>query len=118
MGHRRPRRAIGDRDVGNFIDPRPHASTVPLEAGQSVVIILASDGIWDAMLPSAVDAVVRGAAPIESSAIARVVCQTALSTRHAYSSQGDEVPIDDTTVVIMKVEHSDDPFTDSGNPCC
>jgi len=51
-------RAIGDSDVGRFIEPRPFAHTVALPA-EPCCIVVCSDGVWDAMLPADVDAVAR-----------------------------------------------------------
>ena len=102
-------RAIGDRDVGHFIEARPYAQTVELPAGESCMVAICSDGIWDAMVPSAVDALLRGMISHPVDVGARTVCKSALATRHAYSSNGDEIPIDDTTVVLMRILDADDP---------
>lgn len=110
-------RAIGDRDVGTYIEPRPHASTVALPASESCVIIIASDGVWDAMLPSAVDAIARVSMTNPANVSARLICASACAQRHAYSSSGDELPIDDTTAVVIRIEDDDDPIkVESG--CC
>ena len=111
-------RAIGDRDVGAFIEPRPHVQTVPLQEGESCAVVLCSDGIWDALLPSAVDALVRGMMTSSAETCARIVCDSALQSRHAYSSEGDSVPIDDTTVVVMRIEHAEDSLERSNANGC
>jgi serine/threonine protein phosphatase PrpC len=103
-------RAIGDRDIGVFIDARPHAVTVALPPAESCAVVLASDGIWDAMLPNAVGALARGTLGAAPSTSARIICMQALATRHAYSSDGDEVPIDDTTCVVLHLLDEDDPI--------
>lgn len=52
-------RAIGDRDVGKLIDANPAVLTVPLPAAETCSIIICSDGVWDALKPTAVDAQAR-----------------------------------------------------------
>lgn len=70
------------------------------------------------MIPGAVDAVVRSTFNLNPRSSARLVCAEALLQKHAYSSDGDEVPIDDTTVVVMRIEHADDPLSAKPKPCC
>ena len=91
--------------------------TTPLPVDESCVIIVGSDGLWDALLTPAVDALVRGTMANGPDSSSRIMCEQALTTRHAYSSDGDEQPIDDTTVVCMRVEHGDDPFK-AEEACC
>ena len=47
------------RDIDHttsYIDAKPFAQTVRLPAGQTCCVVVASDVVWDALLPSAVDA--------------------------------------------------------------
>ena len=39
-----------------------------------------------------------------------------LLTRHAYSNDGDAVPKDDTTCVVIRIEHESDPVSIA--TCC
>ena len=111
-------RVVGDRDVGAFIEPRPHACTVPLPPGESCSVLICSDGVWDAMLPGAVDGVARSTLCLPPGVSARLVCNAALAQKHAYSSEGDEIPIDDTTVIVLRIEDEDDPLSGTSKPCC
>ena len=81
-------------------------------------MVLCSDGVWDAMFPNAVDAVVRSTIMLPPNIAARLVCNAALCQKHAFSAEGDEIPIDDTTVVVMRVEHPDDSLSAKGKACC
>ena len=98
--------------VGNFIEARPFAQTISMPGGESCVVVICSDGIWDALLPNAVDALARAMLANLPSTFAQHLCTAALTQRHAYSSDGDEVPMDDTTVVVMRLEDPDDPIKD------
>jgi len=101
-------RAIGDRDVGDFIEPRPHARTFKLPASESCSIVICSDGVWDALLPEAVDTLVRSTMANGPDVAANLVVRSSLTQRHAYSNDGDEIPKDDTTCVVLKIEDPDD----------
>jgi serine/threonine protein phosphatase PrpC len=46
-------RAIGDRDCGPWLSPVPNIQTMPLLEAHSLVVI-ASDGVWDALPPQKV----------------------------------------------------------------
>ena len=46
-------RAIGDRDCGPWLSPVPNIKTMPLLEADSLVV-LASDGVWDALPPQKV----------------------------------------------------------------
>jgi serine/threonine protein phosphatase PrpC len=110
-------RAIGDSDVGSAIEPRPHAQTVSLPEDESCVVAICSDGVWDALLPSAVDSLLRASMANTPDAAAQSVTNSSTSQRHAYSSNGDHLPRDDTTAVIMRIEHANDPFGSRGKGC-
>ena len=68
------------------------------------------------MLPGAVDAHVRTSLSNSAGVIARTLYQAALTSKHAYSSAGDEIPTDDTTAVILRVEDPSDAL--KGKGCC
>lgn len=101
-------RAIGDRDVGQMIDARPFAKTIALPVDETSCLVVCSDGVWDAMLPAAVDSMARVGLGNSAEATARSIVQSALTQRHAYSSEGDQVPRDDTTCVVVLVQHPND----------
>lgn len=115
-------RAIGDRDVGAFIDPHPYTRTIKLPESESCCIVACSDGVWDALLPTAVDSLARKGMGNEATLIAQSIVDASLRQRHAYSSEGDATPRDDTTCVVIKVEHEDDPIQSregsEGGFCC
>ena len=95
-------RAIGDRDVP-FIEPRPHAFTVPLPPAGARILV-ASDGVWDALLPAHVDALVRSCpTSVAPALLAQLVCNCSLTQRHAFSNSGDKLPRDDTTCIAIYV---------------
>ena len=106
-------RAVGDRDVGHFIDARPYTSTVRLPASESCSIVVCSDGVWDALLPSAVNALTRQSMSNPAELSANLIVQSALTQRHAYSNEGDRLPKDDTTCIVIRVEDMDDPLKSS-----
>ena len=111
-------RAIGDADVAPFIEPTPHAQTVTLPVAESCCVVMCSDGVWDAMSPQDVDAVVRNTMILPAGTIARQVTFAALSSRHAYSNEGDEMPIDDTTVLILRIEDEEDVLSAKTDDLC
>jgi len=110
-------RAIGDRDVGHFIDPKPFARTYKLPAAESFAVVVASDGVWDALLPSAVDGIIRSSMVCQPADSARLVIQSSLIQRHAYSNDGDRIPKDDTSCIVIRVE-SDSDLLRGGGCCC
>lgn len=95
-------RAIGDRDVGSFIDARPAVQTQPISE-RGACILVCSDGVWDALIPTMVDAMVRTSRAVAPQAIARLVCTSSLTQRHAYANSGDLVPRDDTTCIAISI---------------
>jgi len=109
-------RAIGDRDVGNYIDPSPTATTVTLPVEEGCDVIIGSDGVWDALKHTMVDGLARGGA-IGPEATAQLIVSSSLSQRHAYSSHGDQVPRDDTTCVVMRIRRLR-PSAEAGGSCC
>jgi len=96
-------RAIGDSDVGRFIEPRPFAHTVALPA-EPCCIVVCSDGVWDAMLPADVDAVARRGLRSSAAASAHAIVTASLEQCYAYSQHGDLLPRDDTTCVVIRAE--------------
>ena len=112
-------RAIGDRDVGAFIEPKPHAQTVALPAAETCCVVVASDGVWDALETTAVDACARRGLGGSAASTASAIVNASLMQRFAYSSDGDTVPRDDTTCVVLLVAHSADPVNGGkGGGCC
>ena len=105
-------RAIGDRDVGSLIDARPFVRSVPMPA-ETCCIVICSDGVWDALLPAAVDAIARRGLANSAKQAADTICNSALMQRHAYSNEGDALPRDDTTCIVIRVELEDDPIQTS-----
>ncbi|KAF5745248.1 protein phosphatase 2C 15 isoform X3 [Tripterygium wilfordii] len=94
-------RSIGDMDVGEFIVPVPHVKQVKLSnAGGR--LILASDGIWDALSSEMAAKSCRG---LPAELAARQVVKEALRTRGLK---------DDTTCIIVDIippENSVQPST-------
>ena len=110
-------RAIGDKDVGHFIEPMPFARSYKLPEKESCAIVACSDGVWDVLLPPAVDGLVRQCLQCQPETTANLIITSALTQSNAYSSSGDQIPKDDTTCIVIRVEHADDPLTpDAG--CC
>ena len=106
---------------GPLIDPKPYAKTVMLPAVETASIVICSDGVWDALLASAVDGIARGGLANPAQNTAEVIVQRALSQRHAYSSVGDQLPKDDTTCIVILVENDKDSSTmsmSSASSCC
>jgi len=95
-------RAIGDADVGKFIDPTPSTHTTPFPPSGFAVLVC-SDGVWDAMLPTAVAGVVRRLMRLDPERTAQQVCNAAVSQWFAYDQAGYKIPRDDTTCVLIRV---------------
>ncbi|PAN50062.1 hypothetical protein PAHAL_9G495400 [Panicum hallii] len=87
-------RSIGDTDVGEFIVPIPHVKQVklPNTGGR---LILASDGIWDALSSEAAAQSCRG---LPAELAAKLVVKQALKTSGLK---------DDTTCVVVDIIPSD-----------
>ena len=111
-------RAIGDRDVGAYIDPHPHALTTKLPPGESCAVVVCSDGVWDSLLPTAVDALARSSMSNDASASANLIVGASLTQRHAYSQDGDRMPRDDTTCIVLRIEDVEDKLTARRGDCC
>ena len=109
-------RAIGDRDVGSFINPQPYTSTVRLPECETCGIVICSDGVWDALLPGAVDALLRSSLVNVADVSSNLIVNSALGQRHAYSNEGDRVPKDDTTCIVIRVQ--DDADVPRAGGCC
>ena len=97
-------RSIGDADVGSVISAVPATSTVPLKAhcaaGWDVVV--ASDGVWDALKASTVVRMCRHAQRSSASALAEVIVEQSVNSRHAFNNEGFKTPRDDTTCVVLR----------------
>ena len=111
-------RAIGDRDVGAFIDAKPHAQTVALGAAETCCVVVASDGVWDALETTAVDACARRGLGGSAASTASAIVNASLVQRSAYSSDGDMIPRDDTTCIVLLVAHAADPVHGGGGGGC
>ncbi|KAJ0979889.1 hypothetical protein J5N97_015363 [Dioscorea zingiberensis] len=87
-------RSIGDTDVGEFIVPIPHVKQVKLSSAGGRLII-ASDGIWDALSSETAAKSCRG---LPADLAAKLVVKEALKTSGLK---------DDTTCVVVDVGPSD-----------
>lgn len=89
-------RSIGDSDVGEFIVPVPHVKQVKLPSAGGRLII-ASDGIWDALSSELAAKVCRG---LPAQLAAKMVVKEALRTSGLK---------DDTTCMVVDIIGSDPP---------
>lgn len=89
-------RSIGDTDVGEFIVPIPHVKQVKLSNAGGRLII-ASDGIWDALSSDMAAKSCRG---LPAELAAKLVVKDALRSRGLK---------DDTTCVVVDIIPSDHP---------
>lgn len=89
-------RSIGDTDVGEFIVPIPHVKQVKLSNAGGRLII-ASDGIWDALSSDMAAKSCRG---LPAELAAKLVVKEALRSRGLK---------DDTTCVVVDMIPSDNP---------
>nr|CAB3455369.1 unnamed protein product [Digitaria exilis] len=87
-------RSIGDMDVGEFIVPIPHVKQIKLSNAGGRLII-ASDGIWDALSNEAAAKACRG---LPAELAAKLVVKQALKTSGLK---------DDTTCVVVDIIPSD-----------
>ncbi|KAG5244747.1 protein phosphatase [Salix suchowensis] len=90
-------RSIGDTDVGEYIVPIPHVKQVKLSnfGGR---LIIASDGIWDALSSDMAAKACRG---LPAELAAKLVVKEALRSRGLK---------DDTTCLVVDIIPSDIPF--------
>ncbi|XP_044497951.1 probable protein phosphatase 2C 5 [Mangifera indica] len=89
-------RSIGDTDVGEFIVPIPHVKQVKLSHAGGRLII-ASDGIWDALASDMAAKACRG---LPAELAAKLVVKEALRSRGLK---------DDTTCLVVDIVPSDHP---------
>lgn len=89
-------RSIGDTDVGEFIVPIPHVKQVKLSKAGGRLII-ASDGIWDALSSDVAAKSCRG---LPAELAAKLVVKEALRSRGLK---------DDTTCLVVDIIPSDHP---------
>ncbi|CAM8936792.1 unnamed protein product [Rhodiola kirilowii] len=89
-------RSIGDTDVGEFIVPIPHVKQVKLPSAGGRLII-ASDGIWDALSSEEAAKACRG---LPAEIAAKLVVKEALRSRGLK---------DDTTCLVVDITPSDYP---------
>ena len=97
-------RSIGDADVGSLISAVPASSTVPLRwlAHTGWDVVVASDGVWDALSPAAIVRLCRHAPRAPAQNLAELITEQAVSARHAFNNSGFMVPRDDTTCVVLR----------------
>lgn len=97
-------RAIGDADVGALISAKPATSHVPLKlhghAGYDIVV--ASDGVWDAISPATVVRALRNNPKAGAQSMAELLVEQAVAARHAFNNSGFKVPRDDTTCIVLR----------------
>ncbi|OAY43992.1 probable protein phosphatase 2C 5 isoform X1 [Manihot esculenta] len=93
-------RSIGDTDVGEFIVPIPHVKQVKLSSAGGRLII-ASDGIWDALSSDMAAKCCRG---LPAELAAKLVVKEALRSRGLK---------DDTTCLVVDIIPSDVPVLPS-----
>ncbi|KAI4372291.1 hypothetical protein MLD38_010538 [Melastoma candidum] len=96
-------RSIGDPDVGEFIVPIPHVKQVKLSNAGGRLII-ASDGIWDALSSDMAAKSCRG---LPAELAAKLVVKDALRSRGLK---------DDTTCLVVDINPSDIPIIPSPPP--
>ncbi|KAL1508738.1 hypothetical protein AB1Y20_004833 [Prymnesium parvum] len=97
-------RTIGDSDIGEYNDPRPHTATFPFPTFCDCFdIVVASDGVWDALLRSRVATICRKTGDCTAGATARLIVNASLQQRHAYDNQDMQVPKDDTSCIVLRV---------------
>lgn len=97
-------RAIGDGDVGRLISAVPASSTVPLRGfACGWDLLVASDGVWDALSATAVVKLIRNAASTAGSqALATLLVEQSVHARHAFNNAGFQIPRDDTTCIFLR----------------
>ncbi|KAG4176847.1 hypothetical protein ERO13_A11G270900v2 [Gossypium hirsutum] len=93
-------RSIGDTDVGEFIVPIPHVKQVKL-SNSGGRLIIASDGIWDALSSDMAAKSCRG---LPAELAAKLVVKEALRSRGLK---------DDTTCLVVDIIPSDQPVLPS-----
>ncbi|MBA0591143.1 hypothetical protein Gorai_019828, partial [Gossypium raimondii] len=93
-------RSIGDTDVGEFIVPIPHVKQVKL-SNSGGRLIIASDGIWDALSSDMAANSCRG---LPAELAAKLVVKEALRSRGLK---------DDTTCLVVDIIPSDQPVLPS-----
>ena len=108
-------RGIGDSDAGQLVSCRPATSTVPLSPQSGWDVVLASDGVWDGLLTSAVIKLVRNSAVAPPAKTADLIVDGAVAKRHAFDNSGFKVPRDDTTCIIMRQRGAGD--AEGGGGC-
>lgn len=110
-------RTIGDQDVGRYIEPMPFARTYRLPAAESCAVVVATDGVWDALYPTAVDGIIRSSMMCLPEDAAKLLINSSLTQRHAYSNDGDRIPKDDASCIVIRIEHSKDLLVRHGGSC-
>ena len=99
-------RAIGDADVGHYIDAEPACRTTPFPSGGFTVAVC-SDGIWDAMSLSSVSTALQKTRDESAAVSAAGLIEAAARASHRIDSNGTKRPKDDTTCCILHVRHLD-----------
>ena len=112
-------RTIGDSDVlhpetgVHFIEATPDVATTAARAGD---LIICSDGVWDSLLAEDVARFSKSSYNIPAQKGAELVVREAVGARHAYDCDGYQVPLDDTTCVLMRIGNPGARNKSSG--CC
>ncbi|GER43870.1 protein phosphatase 2C family protein [Striga asiatica] len=96
-------RSIGDMDVGEFIVPIPYVKQVKLSS-KGGRLIIASDGIWDALSSEVAAKSCRG---LPAELAARLVVKEALRTRGLK---------DDTTCIVVDIRPPDNTIIQPSTP--
>lgn len=109
-------RAVGDADVGDYVMATPYTQTVAVPPSGGDVVI-ASDGVWDAIPCSAVAHGLRLTKGQHARSAAKAVVDIAINQRHAYDCDGYTIPRDDTTCSVMRIRSLGTPAESEG-ACC
>ena len=99
-------RAIGDADVGKYIEPSPAVSTISLpEGGFSIVVC--SDGVWDALPYGSISSLCRKSRQMSATRTAEALVTSAIQHCHTVDPHGNFVPRDDTTCCLLRYRSSE-----------
>eukprot|EP00966_Prymnesium_polylepis_P321782 7378076-Prymnesium_polylepis.1 len=79
-------RSIGDSDIGDFNDARPHVCSYSFPKDGQGDVIICSDGVWDALLHQDVAALCRKSAGCTAAVTAGLVVKRSLEQRHAFDN--------------------------------
>jgi len=100
-------RSIGDSDINDFNDPRPHTCSYPFPPDGCGDVVVCSDGVWDALNHSEVAGLLRKSFHCTASVAARLIVKTSLHQRHAYDNNEVQIPRDDTSCIVLRIGEMD-----------